>query len=442
MSGADPALPRVGVFHAPYAAMSLRDLLVAARGLCTVVILLRESVAAAHPDLVAVARAFFEVAICPDDRTDDAVPDLGLAGVTTVHDAELAAADGAAARWGLPGAPAVADSWDKLRQRIAFRDAGVSPRRAFAVDSPAGLREAVAALGLPGALKPRRATASFGVALLRSPADVREQEVIRRGWSGLVFEELLAPGAHPSGVPWLAGYVSVETVSGASGHRHVAVFDKVPVAPVPAADAPLGHAIRETGDLLPSRLPHAARSAVLAAATSALDALGVRRRVTHTELAVSAAGVDVIEVNGRLGGEVRRMVGMLGGPDMGRAVLEVALGGDPAPSAALRDGAVATLYVPFPRRDGEVRSDASRADLRELPGVVAVDEVAARGAPRADTGYRAAKLTLAAPTAHALDAAAGDVLDRVAGLFAADGLDRDPWLCGLRDRVRRRSAVG
>jgi len=123
-------------------------------------------------------------------------------------------------------------------------------------------------------------------------------------------------------------------------------------------------------------------------------------------------------------------------------VLEVALGGDPAPSAALRAGAVATLYVPFPRRDGEVRSDASRADLRELPGVVAVDEVAARGARRADTGYRAVKLTLAAPTADALDAAAGDVLDRVAGLFAADGLDRDPWLCGLRDRVRRRSAVG
>jgi hypothetical protein len=429
--------PRVGVFHAPHAAVGLRHVLRAARGLCTVVIVLRESVARANPGLVDVARALFEVAVHPDGRTSDAVPERGLAGVTTFHDDELAFADAAARRWGLPGAPATADPWDKLHQRQAFAACDLSQRRAVAVDSPADLAAAVAGLGLPGALKPRRSTASVGVALLSTPDEVRAQVTGRAEWRSLLYEELIPFAAHPSGVAWLAGYVSVETASGAAGHRHVAVFDKVPVAVAASPGSLLSHAVRETGDVLPTRLPGPVLAGALATTSRALDALGVRRRVTHTELALTPAGLDVIEVNGRLGGEVARMVGMLDGPDVARAALTLALGGEPALDAAWSKGAVACLYVPFPRRGGLVRAGVTRADLRDLPGVVAVDEVAARGARRGDTAFRAAKLTVAGPGPGELDEAVAGVLDRIAALFAADGLDRDAWLSGLRERIRR-----
>jgi FAD/FMN-containing dehydrogenase len=429
-------LPRVGVFHAPHAAINLRDLLMAAREVCTVVIVMRQSVAETHPDFTDVARAFFEVSVYPDDHTSAAVHELGLDGVTTFHDDELVFADAAARRWELPGAPTAVDPWDKLRQRRAFTGAGISPRRAIAVGSPADLHSAIETLGLPGALKPRRGTSSVGVSLLLTPADVRTQVAGRAGWRSLLYEELLPSGTHPSGVPWLANYVSVETVSGAACRQHVAVFDKVPVSVAAGPDSLLSHTIRETGDVLPTRLPDAVLAGVLDSTSRALDALGVHQRVTHTELLVSASGTDVIEVNGRLGGEVARMVQMLDGPDMARAALTLALGADAPLSATWRDGAVACLYVPFPQRGGVVRSNASRADLRTIPGVIAVDEVAAHGAERSATGYRAAKMTLAAANGGALDAAVAAALDRVSELYAADGLDRDPWLCGIRERIR------
>ncbi|MEE1750526.1 acetyl-CoA carboxylase biotin carboxylase subunit family protein [Streptomyces sp. NPDC006641] len=423
MSG---TLPRLGVLHAPHAAANLRDLVLAGRDRCEVVLVVRREVAAAEPDMVRLGRALATVEVIGDDVPRELAA-LGLDGLVTFHDAELEAYDAAVRDLGLPGATEVDHPWDKLVQRRLLNAAGVSTVRSAPVDSPEGLVAAAAEVGLPAVLKPRRGTASTDLSFLTGPADLEAEPGRRENWSGLVLEQMIERAAHPSGRRWLADYVSVETVTHQGEHTHVAVFDKTPLA-VAGGDGPCRHAVRETGDVLPAQLPPHVYEAVLATTSAALDALTVRDRVSHTELRVSQDGVEVIEVNGRLGGEVAGMIGMMGGSGLVRAAFDLALGRRPEAAAPTRPDVLISLYVPFPERSGPVRSTVTRTQVRELPGVVRVDEVAQHGAARADTAFHAVKVLIIAPDADAAGPLVRTVATRVARLFEADGLGADPWL--------------
>lgn len=416
--------------HAPQAAVGVKELVRAAKGRCELVFLLRPDVARAHPAMLDLARALAETIVLRGDDISGIDNGLGLAGLTTFHDAELEFTDAMLRRLGMPGAPQVDLPWDKLVQRQRFAAAGVSRVRAVPVDSPHHLAAAAGEVGLPAVLKPRRSAGSVGLSFVDSYADLAREVRTRKQWAGLLLEGMIPRAEHPSYNPWLADYVSVETLTGPDGrHRHVAIFDKLPLS-MAAEASPF--AVRETGDVLPSRLPAAVRVAALTTVSAALDALGVRSRVSHTELRVSPSSVDVIEVNGRLGGEVEQMLDLLGGAGMVAAALELALG-HPAPTPPEPEpGLVACVYVPFARRDGHVQSDADPAPLRAIPGVVRVDQLARQGDPRSATAFHAAKFTLRAATASGLDAALAEALDLVAELFAADGLDGDPWLKTMR----------
>ncbi len=98
-----------------------------------------------------------------------------------------------------------------------------------------------------------------------------------------------------------APFVSVETVSTGEERHHVAVFDKLPLA--------FGFA--ETGDIGLTRRSRDEVVEIVATVDAALSALEVRDRVTHTEVAVTTSGPQVIEVNGRLGGYVQGMCQVL-----------------------------------------------------------------------------------------------------------------------------------
>ncbi|MFJ9559180.1 acetyl-CoA carboxylase biotin carboxylase subunit family protein [Streptomyces fuscichromogenes] len=423
MSG---ALPRLGVLHAPNAAANLRDLVLAGRDRCEVVLLVRREVAAAEPDLVRLGQALATVVVIGDDVPHE-LSALGLDGLVTFHDAELEACDAAVRDLGLPGATEADRPWDKLVQRRLLNAAGVSTVRSAPVDSPAGLFEAAAEIGLPAVLKPRRGTASTDLSFLTGPADLEAEPGRRERWAGLVLEQLIQRAPHPSGRRWLADYVSVETVTHRGRHTHVAVFDKTPLA-VAGGTGPSRHAVRETGDVLPAQLPPHVYDAVLATTSAALTALTVRDRVSHTELRVSTDGVEVIEVNGRLGGEVAGMIAMMGGSGLVRAAFDVALGRRPELIAPTRPEVLVSLYVPFPERSGPVRSAVTRAQVRELPGVVRVDEVAQHGAARSDTAFHAVKVLLTAADADSAGRLVRSVATRVARLYEADGLGTDPWL--------------
>lgn len=427
-------LPLLGVLHQPYGPVALREIYQAASGLCQPVVMLRQPVAEAYPDLVEIARTLFGVHILPAVRpagsVADAVAGLGLCGVTTFHDAELELAEEFARALRLPGVGRLASPWDKLNQRQAFARAGLSRLRAAAVDSAATFLDAVRVVGLPAVLKPRRATGGAGVTFIRDAGDVSFQQRRRTAWTGLLLETLISASVHPSGVSWLADYVSVETVNAGTTRSHVAIFDKTPVNVTPRAGADGSDIVAETGDITPSRLPPDVRDLALMRTSAALDALDVRWRVTHTELRVTPTEVEVIEVNGRVGGYQTRLLRPLGGPDLVRAALTVALGRvpDSAEPVDAGRGYMYGLYLPFPRRDGVVASQVTRADLRSLPGVVGVDGMASFGEPRRDSRFVAADLTVRASSDDEMDARAAAVVRGIAQLYAADGLADDPWL--------------
>ncbi|MFC9931833.1 acetyl-CoA carboxylase biotin carboxylase subunit family protein [Streptomyces sp. NPDC127190] len=423
-----PALPRLGICHAPDGAANLREVLRAARDLCVPVLLLDARVAAGHPDLVALASRILECHILPatDDPEANAalVTGLGLAGVTTFHDDELERADALDRAVRQTPAPAVAAPWDKLVQRRVLHAAGLCAVRAEPVDSADDLHRAYALLGGACVLKPRRAAGGRGIAFLDGPDDVAAHASARRVWDGMLLETRIPAAPHPAGTPWLGSLISVETVSVATRRTHLGILDKLPVA-VGRREGPEGtDAVNVQGDILPSVLPAPLLDHARELTGRALDALGVRDRVTHTELLLTPSGLEVMEVNGRLAGHTARLFRLVGAPDPVRTALAAALGVEPADHGS-PDGTAAGLFPTFRHRTGKVRTGLRPRDLRELPGVQAVDELARDGDEKAATHYRMANLTVRADDRAGLDRAVSCVLDTLTAGFAAPA-DPDP----------------
>ncbi|MEV8093597.1 ATP-grasp domain-containing protein [Kitasatospora sp. NPDC085879] len=414
------ALPRIGVCHAPDGAANLREIYVAARGLCEVVLLVDPRTAALE-DFMAVARRFFECRTVPEDGHAAFLAPLGLRGATTFHDDLLDTAD---LLHGLlhPGAASTVERpWDKLVQRRLLHRAGLTAVRAAAVDGPADLAREFAALGGPCVLKPRRAAGGRGIAFLDGEEDLRRQLGVRTDWSDLMLETRIEPAPHPSGVGWLGSLVSVETVTFDRNRLHLGVLDKLPVAVARGAGRDGADAVNVQGDLLPSRLPDRLRREAAEYTGRILDALDVGPRVTHTELQLTPDGFELIEVNGRLAGHTARLFRLVDGPDPVRVALQVALGEPPEADLSAMRGAAAGLFPTFADRDGDVRTGLRARDLRALPGVRAVDELARPGDPKSATQYRMANVTVRGEDRPSLDTAVDEVLRALAAGFAPAG---------------------
>ncbi|MEU6229643.1 thioesterase domain-containing protein [Streptomyces sp. NPDC047042] len=420
-------LPRLGVVYAPKGAATLPEIYLAAEGVCEIALIVEAETAAVTPDLCTVASKLFGNVIVLDGDAGSALRGLSLDGLTTFNDHLLDLVDQAEQDLGLAGSTQTRNPWDKLTQRHLLVDAGVSKVWAVGVDSAEDFARAVEEVGFPGVLKPRRGVGGGGVSFIDSVVEFDRVLAARLCWDGLLYEQRIAPGSHPSGVSWLADFVSVETVSTGQGRQHVAVFDKTPVAVAAGQGSDGSDVVSTTGDVIPSRLPAEDLAAVVACVDQALDALDVTWRVTHTEVHVCAAGVDVIEVNGRVGGHLTRLLRLVGGPDLVRLALLAALRTEPEPVTGPLSGAAAGLFPAFPQCSGAVLSRVRRSDLRQLSGVVGVDDLAVAGTSRADTGFRAANLTLKASGTAELDSSVQMTCRRIAELFAEDGLAQGPW---------------
>lgn len=420
-------LPVVAVPHTPAAAVGIREILTAARGLCAPVLVVPRTVAERQPRLITAGSRLARVVVAADLDVVEAIVATAPEGVVTFDDGQLENADEARTVLGLPGAPEVAAPWDKLTQRTRLRRHGVSTLLAEPVDGPDDLRPAAEIVGVPGVLKRRRGTSGRSMRLVRDESDLRRELATREVWAGLLYEQVIPRGGHPSGRSWLGDYVSVETISSAGTHRHVAVLGKTPLS-VSRWDGAGGEfAVRETGDVFPALLPEPVHREVLRKTAAALDALGIRSRVTHTELRAAADAVEVIEVNGRPGGwSTAAVLDALAGTGVVRAALATAL--DLACEVELGSPHhLAYVNPPFPARHGEVRSSVTRAELLAVPGVRRVDFVARKGDPRAATAFRVAGIQLRAETADELVAVLRAAVEALCLLFAEDGFGSDGW---------------
>lgn len=300
----------------------------AARGWCDLLWLVdgrNQAVVAVRPLLERFGAVIDALGASPA-QTADALAPHSPDGLVTFFDTGMEELAVAAEQLGLAfHSPEVARRLqDKLFQRDALRAAGLPTPRV--VDLPADSDRASverlgSSIGFPAVLKPRRASGSWHTFPVAGPEALGAlwEELAAGGPEARVLEEYLSDGP-PMPQGFEADYVSVETIAVAGRSTHLALTGRFPLATP----------FRETGFFIPATLGSDLREQVLALAARALAALGFENGCAHTEVKLTAEGLRVIEVNGRIGGGVPDMLRLASGVDMMTLAMKAALGVDPA----------------------------------------------------------------------------------------------------------------
>uniref|UniRef100_UPI0034E0364A ATP-grasp domain-containing protein n=1 Tax=Streptomyces flavofungini TaxID=68200 RepID=UPI0034E0364A len=268
-------------------------------------------------------------------------------GVFCYDEALILPAAQVAEALGLPGpsVTAVRNCRDKHRTRALLRDVGLpQPRFALVAD----LAEAAAAaewIGYPVVVKPRGLGASRGVALVRSADDL----------AGLFAD---ARAAHYPGVPtYRAGILVEEYLEGpeisVDGVVHEGRYTPMFLA---RKEVGLFPYFEETGHMVSAGDPLLTDPSLRWVLAATHRALRVDDAVTHTEVRLTTRGFVVIEVNGRLGGDLIPYLGSLAtGIDPGLAAADVAVRARPGLDAVrARTTGIRFLYPPEHCRVDEV----------------------------------------------------------------------------------------
>jgi biotin carboxylase len=246
---------------------------------------------------------------------------------------------------------------DKHLTRTALAEHGVPQPESILVDT---LDEALAAaekLGYPAILKPRAMAASLGVVKVNSAAEVEAN------WDF----------AHDTTVPEAPHYdVKVLVEQFADGYE-VSIDSTVfhgQVTPFCLARKETGYPpyAEEIGHLVDAADPLLADDQLMQVLVDAHTAVGFTDGFTHVEIMMTADGPKLIEINGRLGGDMIPYLGLQAtGVDPGLAAAAVACGHAPelVPDRAVVGG-VRFFYV----EENNTVLDGIEWDETELPATV------------------------------------------------------------------------
>jgi len=211
---------------------------------------------------------------------------------------------------------------DKFSQREALRDGGVPSPHCWEIPidrSPAAVAGIAATVRFPAVLKPRVGSSGMYTMPVADADDLCRRVAtlpLQAGGDAGMFVEEYLPSQAAGRSGRFADYLSVESLVAHGEISHVALTGRFPLA----------EPFRETGLFIPAEVSPAQLTAVLAVASSALVALGVRTGGFHTEIKLTPDGPRVIEVNGRLGGAVPEMLLQASGLSLVRLSMRVALG--------------------------------------------------------------------------------------------------------------------
>ncbi|MEU6020325.1 ATP-grasp domain-containing protein [Micromonospora sp. NPDC047134] len=226
-----------------------------------------------------------------------------------------------AAELGLPGLgiDGVLGCRDKHRTRQLLHAAGLTqPAHGYAT-SPAQARELAASIGYPVVVKPRALGASIGVVLAQDQAELDRAYQVAAQTSlagdqpyqgGALIEEYLdGPEVSIDGVVVDGDYRPMYLARKQTGWEPY--FEEI------------GHVVDPADPLL-------ADPALRELLAVSHRVLGIGYGMTHTEVKLTRRGPVIVEVNGRLGGDLIPYLGKLAtGIDPGEVLVEVATGNQP-----------------------------------------------------------------------------------------------------------------
>lgn len=245
-----------------------------------------------------------------------------IAGVFTWDESRLPQTARIAAALGLPGGDvrAVARCRDKHLTRQALAEAGVPQPGSVMVGSVAEALATAESFGYPVIIKPSDLAVSEGVVKVRNPAEL---EVHFAQTAGIRLAEL---------PDYRVRVLVEEYVSGSEISVDCAVH-RGQVFPLCVAHKEIGFPpyCIELGHVVDGHDPLLSDPQLVKLLTEVHAALGFTDGVTHTEIMLTASGPKIIEVNGRLGGDLIPYLGLRAtGIDTGLAAAAVALDRVPA----------------------------------------------------------------------------------------------------------------
>lgn len=405
------------------------------------VLLLDRAEAEAYPSLRQVATAVAPTVIVDTSDVSQVcghVVDHGAAAIATFVDAYCPLVDNVNARvFGRAKVPGKLNRWHKGMQRELLKKAGVSTIANSVATTWPEVEHALSKHGLPAVVKPAHGTSSRDLWLLRDQSDLRgfrvEADALVHG--PVVVEPFIAEPTGFERAAHRANYLSAELFVTSAGT--VGFLTERP---------PLAAPCRETGIIGPSTVDEVCRNALLYQASEALAALSVGPGCYNIEIKLTDGMPEVIEVNGRLGGYVRRLVQLGAGVDIAPAAVQAALGRH-YPFQLVWSSFVAAIFFHSPVDAAIIAAVPQYQDIARLPGVVAVDYIAAPGTKtswRSGTNAAAARVWLSA----ANDIELGDLMAECAGWLTENFDFRDitgqrirdeRWLAQLTNRSQRAS---
>ncbi|MGH8896616.1 MAG: ATP-grasp domain-containing protein [Egibacteraceae bacterium] len=303
-----------------------------------------------------------------------------VAGVFTYDETLVIATAHIAEALGLPGMTIDgADRCrDKHRTRQTLTEAGLPQPRFAMATTLEEARVAAGAMGYPLVLKPRGIGASIGV--------VRADTAAELDTAFAVAER----ASHRGSPSYEDGVLVEELLTGPEISIDGAIFDGE-YCPFFLARKHVGLApyFEEVGHVLSADDPLLDDPELAKVLIEAHDALGVRYGITHTEVLLTERGPAIVEVNGRLGGDLIPYLGKLAtGIDPGHIAVDVATGMRPVIRPA-KTGSVGIRFL-YPPQDCRIRS-VSLPEPRTRAGLLEAHAMAEPGTllrlpPRAHVG--------------------------------------------------------
>ncbi|TDD69349.1 ATP-grasp domain-containing protein [Actinomadura rubrisoli] len=280
-----------------------------------------------------------------------------IAGVVCYDEPLVMPAAELAAEFGVPGLsiPGVHGCRDKRSTRSRLTAAGVLQPAFEMTDSLDQARSAARRIGYPVVVKPRALGASMGVVLAADEAALDDAYRVAHEASLIGDEE------------FRGGAIVEEYADGPEISVDAAVH-KGEYLPMFLARKRTGQYpyFEETGHVVDADDPLLRDQELLTTLAHAHRVLEIEDGITHTEVRLTERGPLIIEINGRLGGDLIPFVGKIAtGIDPGLVLVDAATGNRPD-VAATRSG-VAGIRFGYPAHDcvvHEVRVPA------EAPGLV------------------------------------------------------------------------
>jgi biotin carboxylase len=289
----------------------------------------------------------------------------GIDGVLTLHEFLTPIATMACARLGLPGNDPVSATAPRNKIDMAARFAAhhVPAPATRIVTSHDDLTVLLSSgdLDFPLVIKPAENAGSTGVTIAHSPAEALDayQRAIRHDRQphhGIALDRRVLVQDYLDGAEY-----SVESVTQHGTTTHLAITRKLTTT---------GNRHVELGHTLPADLPPEAAQQIHATVKLAIDAVGIRDTVSHTEIMITPDGrCAVIEIAARPGsGQIGVLLEHALGIDLWTVCLDLALG-RPTHLTPTRSGYATVRFLTSPH-PGQLTAIRNLPDIGpEVPAV-------------------------------------------------------------------------